>query len=193
MDAFAYDEAVTWYREALELAEPAGARPTEVATLLVALGDALNRAGRATEALEPLTAAVALARARRDPALLALAVLEQAKLLVDEGVEGGQVNGRLVDLLEDALGADPPPPPGLRARLRGRLSMELHFAGDLERCLDICALGEEDACGLGDPVALEAVLGARHYALYGTPRCRSAWPSPAACPTSSTPAGPTCG
>jgi DNA-binding SARP family transcriptional activator len=168
--AFAYEDAVTWYQHALELAEPAGARPTEVAALLVALGDALNRAGRAAEAIEPLTAAVALARARRDPALLATAVLEQARLLVDEGVEGGQVNARLVEQLEDALGADPPPPPGLRARLRARLTMELHFAGDLDRALAMCDVGEQEATAAGDAGALATVLAARHYSLYGSPR-----------------------
>jgi tetratricopeptide (TPR) repeat protein len=168
--AFAYDDAVAWYRNALELAEPAGARPTEVAELLVALGDALNRAGRAADAVEPLTAAVALARSRRDPALLATAVLEQARLLVDEGVEGGQVNHRLVGLLEDALGAEPPPPPGLRARLRARLTMELHFEGDLERVLAFCDAGEEEARAAGDTGALATVLAARHYSLYGSPR-----------------------
>ena len=112
---------------------------------------------------------MALARARRDPALLATAVLEQAKLLVDEGVEGGQVNQRLVELLEDALGTDPPPPAALCARLRARLSMELHFAGDLDRCLGLCVAGEQEARAAADPVALATVLGARHYALYGSP------------------------
>jgi len=46
---------------------------------------------------------------------------------------------------------------------------ELHFAGDRDRCLALCADAETIARGADDTDALAAVFSAQHYALYGAP------------------------
>jgi hypothetical protein len=50
-----------------------------------------------------------------------------------------------------------------------RIAEELHFAGNRDRCLALCADAEIIARDANDTEALAAVLGARHYALYGAP------------------------
>jgi hypothetical protein len=50
-----------------------------------------------------------------------------------------------------------------------RLGTELHFAGDRDRCLALCADAEVIARESDDTDALAAVFSARHYALYGAP------------------------
>jgi hypothetical protein len=50
-----------------------------------------------------------------------------------------------------------------------RLATELHFAGDRDHCLALCAEAETIARAADDTDALAAVFGARHFALYGAP------------------------
>jgi hypothetical protein len=99
---------------------------------------------------------------------LARAVLHLGGVLVDEGFEGGVVDNGLVAFLDESIAALPESSP-LRARLTVRLAEELHFSGDRTRCLALCTEAETAARAGDDPDTLAAVLGARHYALYGAP------------------------
>lgn len=164
----AYDEAVHWFSHARRLTHARGDDPDTAARVLTALGNAQNHAGDASGAHTILLEAVAASRAAQRPEQLARAVLHLGGVLVDEGFEGGAVDHRLVTLLDEAIARLPESSP-LRARLLVRLAEELHFAGDRARCLELCTDAEATARAAGDPDTLAAVLGARHYALYGAP------------------------
>lgn len=164
----AYDEAVHWFSHALRLARERGGDPDTVARLLTALGDAQNHGGDARGAHAVLLEAVTAARAAENPERFARAVLRLGGVLVDEGMEGGAVDQRLVSLLEESLTELPEPSP-LRARVLVRLAVELHFSGDRDRCLALCADAESIARHAEDTDTLAAVFAARHYALYGAP------------------------
>jgi DNA-binding SARP family transcriptional activator len=164
----AYDEAAHWFSHALRLARGRGDDPDLTARLLTALGDAQNHAGDARAAQAILLDAVSAARAAQNADRFAVAVLHLGGVLVDEGFEGGAVDERLVSLLGESIAQLPESSP-LRARCSVRLAEELHFAGDRERCLALCAEAEATTRAANDPDALAAVLGARHYALYGAP------------------------
>jgi DNA-binding SARP family transcriptional activator len=164
----AYDEAVHWFSHALRLARDRGDDPDTVARLLTALGGAQNYGGDARAAHAVLLDAVSAARAAESSERFAHAVLKLGGVLVDEGYEGGSVDGRLVSLFEESLMTLPESSP-LRARVLVRLAMELHFAGDRDHCLALCADAETIARRADDTDALAAVFSARHYALYGAP------------------------
>jgi DNA-binding SARP family transcriptional activator len=164
----AYEEAVHWFAHALRLAHAGGEAPEVIARRLTALGDAQNHVGDAAAARMTLLDAIAAARGVDDPVPFARAVLGLGAVLVDEGFEGGMVEDRLVDLLEEAMVRLPDGAP-LRTHCAVRLAQELHFSGARSRCLALCADAEARATRADDPEVLAAVLGARHYALYGTP------------------------
>ncbi|MDQ1475577.1 MAG: hypothetical protein QOE62_806 [Actinomycetota bacterium] len=164
----AYDEAVHWFSHALRLARGRGDDPETEARLLTALGSAQNHGGDAPGAHAVLLEAVAAARATQNPEPFARAVLRLGGVLVDAGHEGGAVDQRLVSFLEECLAQLPESSP-LRAHVLVRLATELHFAGDRDRCLALCAEAETIARNADDSEALAAVFSARHYALYGAP------------------------
>jgi DNA-binding SARP family transcriptional activator len=164
----AYEEAAHWFAHGLRLARSRDSGPPTISRLLIALGDAQNHAGDATVAQTTLLDAVDAARASREPEMFADAVLHLGGVLVDEGFEGGEVDERLVALLQEAIAgvADTSP---RRARLSVRLAEELHFSGARDRCLALCDEAEAVARAIGDADTIAVVLGARHYTLYGTP------------------------
>jgi tetratricopeptide (TPR) repeat protein len=164
----AYDEAVQWFAHALRLSRSRDDGTVALVHLLLALGDAQNHAGDAHAAQRTLLDAVERARTVDDATLFATAVLYLGRVLVDEGFEGGTVDTHFVDLLEEAIaGLDDRSP--VRAQLSVRLASELHFAGDRARCLTLCDDAERFARQANDSETLAIVLGARHYARYGTP------------------------
>ena len=164
----AYDEAVHWFSHALRLARNRGDDLDNVARLLTALGEAENHGGDAGTAHAVLLEAVTTARAAASAERFTRAVLQLGTVFVDEGNEGGSVDRRLVGLLEESLSVLPDSSP-LRANVLVRLATELHFAGDRDHCLALCADAEAIARQTGDTDALAAVYCARHYALYGAP------------------------
>jgi hypothetical protein len=164
----AYDEAVHWFSHALRLARDRRDDPDTVARLLTALGAAQNHGGDARGAHAVLLEAVTAARTAESSERFAHAVLRLGGVLVDEGYEGGAVDERLVSLLEESLATLPESSP-LRAKVLVRLAMELHFAGDRDRCLALCADAETIARRSDDTDALATVFSAQHYALYGAP------------------------
>ena len=159
----AWEEAAQHYRAALRARELAGAVEDRVrGELLLALGASEDRAGREEAARETFLAASATARALADPALLGRAALGFA----GQWSVLGRVDDARLALLEDALaqlgGEDGP----LRARLLARLALELYYAGEPERRLELSEEAVALARRLGDPRTLAACLDARHYALW---------------------------
>ena len=67
-------------------------------------------------------------------------------------------------MLQDALAALPETDTAVRARLAGRLAMELHFANEPERCRALARQGVELARRHGDAATLAFALNACHWA-----------------------------
>jgi DNA-binding SARP family transcriptional activator/tetratricopeptide (TPR) repeat protein len=150
----AYEEAARHYERALAL-------PTDRrAELLIGLGEAHLRAGDVPAARERFSEA---ARAADDPALLARAALGRSGLSVT--VLGHDPD--TVALLERALGAVGDD--ALRARLLGRLAIELYHSPPVERREELSGEAVALARRAGDPAALIDALSARHVALWSPP------------------------
>jgi DNA-binding SARP family transcriptional activator/tetratricopeptide (TPR) repeat protein len=154
--ALAHAEAAAHFEAALA-ASPADAR----AELLLELGDARDRAGHRQPAREAFAQAAELARARRDPLLLAHAGLGFGGLAVVIAAPDAEVTG----LLEEALAALPAGERATAARLRARLAVELYYA-DQDRARELSSRALADARMADDPVALTAALNARRVALW---------------------------
>ncbi len=162
--ALAYEEAARLYEVALRALEHAGGDAEHRCRLLLALGDAQNKAGDTLDARRTFTAAADIARALGSPRLLAQSALG----LGTRGVMlGGIVDEALVAVLEEALAALGESDPGLRARLLARLAIELSFSEARERRAALAGEALEIARRVGDPRGLGFALAARHWSLWG--------------------------
>jgi tetratricopeptide (TPR) repeat protein len=159
----AWEEAAALHRRALEILEHlSGGSGTRVADTLLALGEANARAGDATAARAAFRRAADEARRVRAPYVLARAAL---------GVGGaapmlGVADVEIVRLLEEARIALPDDDSVVRARVLGRLAMEL-AAGGRQTCRE--ALAEQAvamARRLGDVETLAYALSARRHLLW---------------------------
>jgi DNA-binding SARP family transcriptional activator len=160
----AYEEVARFYElslQALELTQPAD----QVARcdLLLALGDALAKAGRSSEARETFLAAAQLARMSRFPELLARAALGYGGRF--PWLRAGN-DSRLVPLLEEALGAlgEESAP---RVRLLARLAGALRDQPSLEPRSSLSRQAVEIARRLGDPNTLGYALVGLGMATWG--------------------------
>jgi DNA-binding SARP family transcriptional activator len=159
----AWEEAAQHYRAALRARELAGAVEDRVrGELLLALGASQDRAGSEEAARETFLAAAATARVLGDSALLGRAALGFA----GQWSVLGRVDEARLALLEEALAALGGEDSPLRARLLARLALELYYAGEPERRLELSEQAVALARRLGDPRTLAACLDARHYALW---------------------------
>ena len=164
---FAYEDAATRYELALQALDTKD-RPDERqrCELLLALGDAQTRAGDPDKAKETLQHAAGIARKLGAPEQLARAALG-FPLGFGGIVAVGVVDEVLIGLLEEVLvgleGGDSP----LRARVLGRLSMELYFSDSRERRVELSQQAMEMARRVDDPVALVYALRGRYYSLWG--------------------------
>ncbi len=131
------------------------------AGLLAALGEAADRAGDRAGARAAFDEAGALAAAAGDPVLRARAALGAGGL----GVHVGPCDEALVAALEGALDALGGADPSLRARLLGRLAIELYYP-DPARADRLSAEAVAAARATGDPGALAAALNARRVAIW---------------------------
>jgi tetratricopeptide (TPR) repeat protein len=154
----AYEEAARHYERALVLAPDAG-------ELVCGLGDARLRAGDVEASRERFSAAAAIARERGDGELLARAALGRSGL----GVTVLGHDPETVALLEAALGAIGDGAAALRARLLGRLAIELYHSPPVARREGLSAAAVALAREAGDPGALVDALSARHVALWSPP------------------------
>jgi DNA-binding SARP family transcriptional activator/tetratricopeptide (TPR) repeat protein len=140
----------------------------EDVALLLELGAAHSKAGAIPQARAAYERARALAVARGDGAALAEAALG----LGGVGVTILRVDEELVGRLEEALDALPEDDRRTRARVLGRLGVELYYADDAGRARGETCSAEAVALAraTGDPEALGAALHAQRIALWRADR-----------------------
>lgn len=126
IEDLAPDEAVRWYRQALELCPPAD--DARRGSVLVGLGTAQRQAGDA-DFRQTLFDAAAIAQRMGDAKLLVRAALANNRGTVSSVL---QVDEERVQVLEAALAAVGPEVSSERARLLGLLSAELMYRFDHE-------------------------------------------------------------
>jgi tetratricopeptide (TPR) repeat protein len=163
MEAWAYEEAVAEYRQALTAMEFVGPDDGLRCELLLCLGDAQARSGDYQEAKASYLSAVTLARQRGDAEQFALAALGFGQPQVEAGV----VDRQLVLLLHEALDMLRPGDGPLRTRVLSRLSLELTFSEQTELRERLSREALEMAHRLGEVVSLTSALRARWMAVWG--------------------------
>jgi tetratricopeptide (TPR) repeat protein len=160
----AYEEAVRLYRMALHALELKGS-PDEArrCELLIALGDAEQKAGEPERADQTLLEAADIARRMEAPEQFARAALGIGGR---EGMPAAE-DSVLVGLLKEALvrlGEGDSP---LRVRVLARLTEASRLE---EKGVSLSRQAVEMARRVGDPAALAYALSARHLALMGPPK-----------------------
>lgn len=151
---YAFADAELWFREALELAEEAGAPARERCELLIGLGDVLLATSGVPRSRPEYERAARLAAQAGEWRLLATAALCYAHRPFALGIAPG-----VVELLSAAR-EQSPGDESLGARVASRLGSELLLAGP-ERALEsrqLIAEGVTRARALGDPFVLGRVL-----------------------------------
>jgi DNA-binding SARP family transcriptional activator len=157
--ALAHADAATHYAAALAI--PAGVPERERGEVLLALGQAHDRAGRRGDARAAFVQAAELGRAAGDRDLLARAALGHGGVALVIAT----ADATTARLLEEALAATPAGDRVTSARLLARLSVELYYT-DPERARALSTLAVERARGGGDAAALAAALNAYRVALW---------------------------
>ncbi len=154
----AFDEAAARLRTALDLGIT-GLR--ERADVLLELGDASHRGGKAGAALEAFTAAADIARELGDAPLLARAAIgfEEACW------RPGMADQGAVELLEQAAAALGDDNSELRVGLLAGLARALDFQGGFERGAVVRSSALAMAREIGDRVGLAAVLMRSYWSL----------------------------
>jgi DNA-binding CsgD family transcriptional regulator len=159
----AHEEAVRAYEQGVALLETApGATEGRRCELLLALGEARNRAGETEQGKAAFLEAARTARAIGWSAGLARAALGYGG--VAEVVEWQDDTG--VALLEEALGVLDEGEFALRARLQARLVLSLSRAAQRARGEALSAAAVAAARRAGDPAVLASALSVRCYALW---------------------------
>ncbi len=164
LGVLAYEEAARLYKLAIDALDQAPSDPALTCRLLLACGNAQNKAGDTLEAQETFRRAADTARALGSSQLLASAALGYG---MPGQMAGGIVDDALVALLEEALDAVGDDEPALRARLVARLAIELSFSEAGERRAQLSSEAVELAREVGDPRGLGFALVARHWSLWG--------------------------
>jgi DNA-binding SARP family transcriptional activator len=159
LDGLAYEDAAERFDRAWQALELAGAQD-DGGPVLLARGDALQRAGEPEPARAAFTAARGLALRCADDALLGEAALGFAGL----GIAIVDLDDEAIARLEEAL--ERVTDPGLRCRLQARLAVELYYAADRTRSDTHSADAVATARASGDASALASALSARHVALW---------------------------
>jgi DNA-binding SARP family transcriptional activator/tetratricopeptide (TPR) repeat protein len=152
----AYDQALTHYRQALELVEPFHdpAHNRRRCEVTISLGEAQRRAGYRVFR-ETLLDGARGARELGDPALMARAALANNRGFFSSV---GQIDDERVESLADALAAYDPAPSATRARLLSQLGEELIFGGDFELRCQVSDEAVGMAREIDDPGTLAMVL-----------------------------------
>jgi class 3 adenylate cyclase/tetratricopeptide (TPR) repeat protein len=169
LSQLAHDEAVTYYRQALELLEVADTTTDEPrrVDLLIALGEAERRAGDAGHR-QTLLDAARLARQSGDANALARAALANYRGFWSVT---GTVDAERVAVLESALDFGELSESPLRARLLANLAAELHYAGQGRRRRAVSDEALATALRLGDPATLAHVMLGRCAAVWEPSTC----------------------
>jgi class 3 adenylate cyclase len=160
----AHDEAVAYYRQALELSDAADApaEDPQRLELLISLGEAQRRAGDAAHR-DTLLQAARIAQSRGDAQALARAALANFRGFWSVTAA---VDAERIAALEAALGATDAHDSPLRARLLAHLAAELHFSNQRERRRALSDDALAMARRLGDPPTLAHVVLARCAAIW---------------------------
>jgi hypothetical protein len=161
----AHHEAVDWYRQALELLDVAGTRPSDPQRigLLIDLGDAQRRAGDAVHR-DTLLQAAALAQAEGDADLLVRAALANDRMFS----RTSSLDAERVAVLEAAVAASDPGDSPDKARLLANLADEIAFSSPSGRHRELAGEALAMARRLGDPVTLAHVLTRRGSVMVAT-------------------------
>ena len=162
LSGLAYEEAAGHYQRALRaLEQDPGAGGRDRCELLLAIGEAQARAGDPVAESTFLTAEHD-ARDLGDAELVARAVLGRCGV----GVTIVGLDTARAGALEEALELLDDDSPALRARLLGRLAIELYYAPGRARADPLSAEAVRLAHGAGDANALLTALSSRHVALW---------------------------
>jgi tetratricopeptide (TPR) repeat protein len=156
-----FELAVSHYQQALERAARTGKGGIRRGELLVGLGVAQARAGRAGEAQAAFREASELARQLGDPRLLARATLGLAGI----GVTILDVEEALAAQLSDALELLPETDEALRVELLARLAIARAYSPDRDESARIAEQAVELARTDDAPATLARALCARHVSL----------------------------
>jgi hypothetical protein len=178
----AHDQAVSYYRQALELLEVARGvvDETQHLDLLISLGEAQRRAGE-PRYRETLLTAARVASSRGDAHRLARAALANHRGMFSTtlGVDAERMAMLEAALTEYRRGDDP-----VRARLLATLGAELVFADDRDRRLALSGEALTMARRIGDASTLANVLLSHAAAIYCDPILLDDWLSSLATRTS---------
>ena len=163
----AYEEAANHYTQALQLLEFHPSDAVHQCDVLLALGDAQRKASMLTAARETFQRAASLSRTLARPEHFALAALGFATGFAGISVQSGAADPLVIGLLEEALASLPQEDSAIRARVLGRLAIELYWSSTRERRIAISQQAVEMARRLGDPATLAYTLHATLVALRG--------------------------
>jgi DNA-binding SARP family transcriptional activator len=156
-----FELAVSHYQQALERADGTNKGEARRGELLIGLGEAQTRAGRAGEAREAFEDAGAIATRLRDPRLLARVTLGIAGI----GVTILDLDETLAARVKEALEALPEADRGLRAELLARLAIARAYSPDRGESARIAEQAVRIARRHGDPTTLARGLCAQHVSL----------------------------
>jgi class 3 adenylate cyclase len=159
---FANDEAVAYYRQALELLDISGGDEAHKIDLLICLGEAQRRAGDPAHRRTLLDAAD-LARSRGDTEVLVRAALANSRGVAYSRI--GELDHERIAVLEAALAAVGETDGAQRARLMANLAVELVFADNRDRRVALSDAALAAARASGDDAVLAHVLMARYYTI----------------------------
>jgi class 3 adenylate cyclase/tetratricopeptide (TPR) repeat protein len=164
LEQLAHDEAVAWYHRALDLLDGAGAFDEATRLdVLVALGEAQQRAGDPAHRDTLLEAARSAQRLGRTDALVRAALANTRAVIYSAALE---VDADRVATLEAALEAIGETDSPERAELLAYLGVELVWAGDRARRIRHSDEAIAVARRVADPVLLARVLPPRFYTIW---------------------------
>src|SRR3954447_22061209 len=140
--ALAYEEAAGHFTLALEALEASGSADDATrCDLLLSLGEAHSKASEFDRSRSTFEAAAELART----AGLAEQFARAALGLGRGWIEQGTADPAVIAVLEEALATLPDADGAVRARMLGRLAMELHFSNQPDRCQALAREGVAQA------------------------------------------------
>lgn len=155
LDALAPDEAIRWFRQAVELLDAGSERDArQRLDVLIGLGDAQRQAGDPAYRETLLDAAAEAARLGDTDRLVSAALANNRGIVSSFGV----VDAERIAMLEAALASAGDGDSRARAWLLATLAAELASSGDLRRIRELAADAEAMARRLGDHAALLRVL-----------------------------------
>ncbi|NOT56042.1 MAG: AAA family ATPase [Deltaproteobacteria bacterium] len=169
---FAYEDAISHYSRALAVMESRGESSDKQCELLLALGEQQRKAGQVAAAKTTFRRVAEFARTlhgqgkkQQGTMFLARAALGFAPGLAGVGVNSGSHDASVIELLQEALLAFGKKVSPLRARMLGRLAMELYWTSAVDQREPLCREAVALARKLGDPAVLAETLYAQHAAL----------------------------